>query len=78
MIHALLTDGRTILIGDNERIEVKTDLETVYNHFASELLRMQPRQGSQWSVRVGFRNPWWPIARLRHLDDPCEARKARS
>lgn len=65
MIHAYLTDGRTILIGDNEPIEAKSNLlcaeiETVYNRFASELLAIEPER--RRFVRVNFRNPWWPIA----------------
>ena len=64
MIHAYLTDGRTILIGDNEPIEAKSNLlcaeiETVYNRFASELLAIEPER--RRFVRVNFRNPWWPI-----------------
>ncbi len=73
MIHALLTDGRTILIGENEPVQtqpdpLRADSEPLYNRFAWELFTITGRR--QLVVRIDFRGPWWPIARLRRIDDP--------
>jgi hypothetical protein len=76
MIHATLTDGRTVLFGDDERVQaVAWNPESCFEqpmHLCGDPAAKLPdlRADLRRFVRVNHRGRWWPIAQLRRVPDP--------